>query len=93
MEIIRYLGEQLAKKINISPPAARGLLKLSIKDELGPFIALDKISYNELSKVLHNSLKKRLINLKISNYEEIVIFMTRELELNQSLITMAGVYL
>jgi len=33
MEIIKYLGNQLAKKINISPPATRGLLKLAIKDE------------------------------------------------------------
>ncbi len=93
MEIIKYLGDKLAKEINISPPAARGLLKLSIKDELDPFRPLFKITFNELRNVLQNSFKKRLINLEISNYEAIVNHMIIELELNQSLITMAGVYL
>ena len=37
MEIYNYLGDILADKIKISPPAARGLIKLAIKDELGSF--------------------------------------------------------
>ncbi|GAI01549.1 unnamed protein product, partial [marine sediment metagenome] len=37
MEIINYLGEYLSNIINISPPAARGLIKLAIKEELGSF--------------------------------------------------------
>ena len=45
MEIIRYLGDKLAEQMSISSPAARGLIKLSIKDELGPFKALTKINY------------------------------------------------
>ena len=93
MEIIKYLGDKLSEQINISPPAARGLLKLSIKDELGPFTDLNKISYNDLCNVLKNSFKNRLIYLEISNYEFIINNLLNELTLNQSLITMAGVYL
>jgi hypothetical protein len=93
MEIIKYLGDKLSEQINISPPAARGLLKLSIKDELGPFKDLNKISYNDLCNVLKNSFKNRLIYLEISNYEFIINNLLNELTLNQSLITMAGVYL
>ena len=93
MEIIKYLGDKLSQQINISPPAARGLLKLSIMDELGPFIDLSKTSYKELCRVMKTSFKKRLINLNISDYEIIVNNMLNELRLNQSLITMAGVYL
>jgi hypothetical protein len=91
MEIIKYLGDILSKQINISPPAARGLLKLSIKDELGPFKELNQINYNDLCMVLKNSLKKRLFKFEVPNYETIIKNMLSELTLNQSLITMAGV--
>ncbi|TFG15662.1 MAG: hypothetical protein EU535_01680 [Promethearchaeota archaeon] len=91
MEIIKYLGDKLSQQINISPPAARGLLKLSIKDELGPFIDLNQINYNDLCNVLHNSLKERLNKLEISNIEYIISYLLNELTLNQSLITIAGV--
>lgn len=93
MEIIKYLGDKLSERINISPPAARALLKLSIKDELGPFTDLNKINYNDLCKVLNLSFKFRLIKLEISDYNAIIKYMLNELTLNQSLITMAGVYL
>ena len=91
MEIIKYLGDKLSQQINISPPAARGLLKLSIKDELGPFTDLNQINYSDLRNVLHNSLKKRLHKLEISNIEYIISYLLNELTLNQSLITIAGV--
>ncbi|TFG08303.1 MAG: hypothetical protein EU539_02790 [Promethearchaeota archaeon] len=91
MEIIKYLGDKLAQKIGISPPAARGLLKLSIKDELGPFNPLDKLNFIDLKKVLQKSLNQRLIRLGVSDNQKIVEFMLSELTNNQSLITMAGV--
>jgi hypothetical protein len=93
MEIINYLADKLAVLLGISPPAARGLIKLSIKDELGPFIELKRINYNDLRNVLKNSLKKRLVTLKISKYVFIVNNLLNELEMNQSLITMEGVKL
>ena len=91
MEISRYLGDKLAEQMSISPPVARGLIKLSIKDELGPFKALDTINYNDYITVLNNSFKKRLIKLEVSNFEDIVDYLLEKLELNQSLITIAGV--
>ena len=36
MEIFNYLGEFLSLTINISLPAARGLIKLAIKKEMIP---------------------------------------------------------
>jgi len=91
MEIIAYLGNKLAEKIDISPPAARGLLKLSIKDELDPFKPVPQITFNELKTVIENALNKRLRKLEISNKDEIIKFMLGELRKNQSLITMSKV--
>lgn len=91
MEIIKYLGNNLAKKINISPPAARGLLKLAIKDELGPFKSLNQINFNDLKSVIENTLKLRLKKLEIPNSEILVEYLLHQLTKNQSLITMAGV--
>ena len=91
MEIIKYLGNNLAKKINISPPAARGLLKLAIKDELGPFKPLNQINFNDLKSVIENTLKLRLKKLEIPNSEILVEYLLHQLTKNQSLITMAGV--
>ncbi|MBD3255218.1 MAG: hypothetical protein GF383_09005 [Candidatus Lokiarchaeota archaeon] len=92
MEIIKYLGDKLANRIHISPPAARGLLKLAIKDELGPFIKFEHINYKDLSESIKNSFKKRLTNLKVADYEAITEYMLNELTLNQSLIVMGGVF-
>ncbi|MFX1238353.1 MAG: hypothetical protein ACFFAS_02325 [Promethearchaeota archaeon] len=89
MEIIRYLGDNLATYMGISPIASRGLLKLSIKDELGPFIDFKKITYNDLSKVINSSFKNRLIKLEISRYQAIINFILDELSKNQSLSTIA----
>ena len=91
MEIIHYLGNILAEKINISPTAARGLLKLSIKDELGPFIKFELIQFNNLEKAIKNSLRSRLDKLIDQDTEEIIELLLKELTENQSLITMANV--
>lgn len=91
MEIIKYLGNNLAKKINISPPAARGLLKLAIKDELGPFKPLNQINFNDLKSVIENTLKLRLKKLEVANSEILVEYLLHQLTKNQSLITMAGI--
>ncbi|MFW9936737.1 MAG: hypothetical protein ACFFD5_03765 [Candidatus Thorarchaeota archaeon] len=91
MEIINILGNGLANKISISPPAARGLIKLSIKDEIGPFKPLELINYDDLKSTIQNSLKARLKNLQIFNTEMIISDLMDILNKNQSLITMAGV--
>ncbi len=91
MEIIKSLGESLADKISISPTAARGLIKLSIKDELGPFTNVNKVNFNDLHKTISNSFKKRLVNLSIQDVEVITESMLTQLKHIQSLITMANV--
>jgi hypothetical protein len=91
MEIIKYLGSKLSDYINLSLPAGRGLLKLAIKDEFGPFHPINKLDYNKLALVIDNSLKKRLIDLRVPDFEEIIKHLQIELKSNQSLITIAGV--
>jgi len=91
LEIIKFLGDKLANKINISPPAARGLLKLAIKDELGPFKPISEINFNNFKSVMKNSLRLRLIKLDIPNIDILIEYMLYHLTKNQSLTTMARV--
>ncbi len=91
MEVIKFLGDKLATKINISPPAARGLFKLAIKDELGPFKLISEINFNDFISVIKNSLKLRLIKLNIHNNEILIEYIVYYLTKNQSLISMARV--
>ena len=91
MEIINILGKSLAKNLNISPPAARGLIKLSIKDEFGPFKPITQLNYEDFKLIINQSLRQRLINLKVVNVDLIIEIMLEVLKQNQSLITMAGI--
>jgi len=91
MDIIEHLGSRLAELISISAPAARGLIKLAIKDEVGPFKPLNQITFNEFKDTIENSLKKRLEILEISTFELIIKYLVRELTNYQSLITIGGV--
>lgn len=85
------MGENLAKNLNISPPAARGLIKLSIKDEFGPFKPMTQLNYEDFRAIITQSLKKRLLNLEVVNIEDVISNMLEDLNQNQSVITMAGV--
>lgn len=44
-----------------------------------------------MKNTIENSLKKRLINLNISNSNQVIIILINELNKNQSLFTIAGV--
>lgn len=88
IQIIYKLGEVLSKELGISPAASRGLIKLAIKEELGPFRRLDTIGLRDYQKLIQNSLKKRILKLNISNYEQLVDLLSKEILENQSLITM-----
>ncbi|MEJ2293907.1 MAG: hypothetical protein P8Y23_03995 [Candidatus Lokiarchaeota archaeon] len=46
-----------AERLYISPPAARGLLKLVIKDGFGPFKPLEQLTFNDYKGVLRNEVK------------------------------------
>ncbi|MFX1276802.1 MAG: hypothetical protein ACFFBP_15895 [Promethearchaeota archaeon] len=88
MTIINYLSDILAKKINISPSATRGLIKLSIKDQLGPYFDFNQVTYLDLKYSIENALKERLVRLKFDNIEDLIALLLLELKENQSLITM-----
>ena len=91
MEIIYILAEKLSQKIHISPPAARGLLKLSIKEEVGPFKPLNQLDYDDFKNSIEKALRMRLDKLSINNPNEIIEYLIKELRIIQSLITIGGV--
>ena len=91
MEILNILAEFIAKEINISPPAARGLLKLSIKDQIGPFKPLNQINFRDLKNTINSSLKTRLINLDVSNVNLLIENLIQQLIDKQSLIPMTKI--
>jgi hypothetical protein len=66
------------------------LIKLSIKDEVGPFMPLEKLSYDDLKLTIQNALRVRLVNLEIANSDQIVAHLLDELFKNQSVITLAS---
>jgi len=88
LTIIAHLGDKLASLISISAPAARGLIKLAIKDEFGPFHLYNQMNFEEFKSILKNSLRTRLKNLNISNIDNVINQMLDELTVKQSLITM-----
>ena len=91
MEILKVLADYIAKEINVSPPAARGLLKLSIKDEIGPFKPISQINFRDLKKTIRFSLKERLIKLNVSNVNLLVDNLIQYLVDKQSLIPMTKI--
>lgn len=91
MEVINILGEKLSLRINISPPAARGLLKLAIKNEIGPFKPFNQLNYEDLKKSIENALKIRLEKLDVKNPQKIIDNLMGELRKIQSIITIGGV--
>lgn len=91
MEVINILGEKLSLKIKISPPAARGLLKLAIKDEIGPFKPFNQLNYEDFKNSIENALKIRLEKLDINNPSKIIDNLIVELRKIQSIITIGGV--
>ena len=88
MQIINHLGEILSKKIQISATASRGLIKLAIKDEIGPFVPFNQITLKDYQVIIRNSLKKRLQRLNVENFEEIIELLVNELITHQSLVLM-----
>ena len=66
------------------------MIKLSIKDEIGPFKPLEKLTYDDFKLVIEKALRVRLVNLDITSTDQITTFLIDELNINQSLITIAG---
>ena len=87
MEVLNLLAFIISKEISISYPAARGLLKLSIIDKFGPFKSLKEIKYSDMTSVVNDTLKNRLIELNVRNYNKLISILMNELKNNQSLFT------
>jgi hypothetical protein len=85
VEILNLLASIISKEIKISYPAARGLLKLSIIDEFGPFKSLKEIKFSDMTSVVNDSLKNRLIELNVRDYKKLILILMNELKNNQSL--------
>lgn len=89
--MIQLIAEALSKKISISLPAARGLIKLSIKDEIGPFTPLEKLRYDDYEKVIKNALYKRLEKLEVEHPSNIIRLLIENLKNAESLILMSEI--
>jgi len=87
VEVLNLLAFIISKEISISYPAARGLLKLSIIDKFGPFKSLKEIKYSDMTSVVNDTLKNRLIELNVRNYNKLISILMNELKNNQSLFT------
>ena len=88
MDIITYFGDVLSEKIGIPPIAARGLLRFSLKDEVG---SAENPNYETLIKTFNNSFKDRLDRIGVENREKVASDMIKELSKKQSLFTMSTV--
>ena len=91
MEIVNILAVILAENITISQPAARGLFKLSLMDQIGPFKPLNQMEFKDFKDTINNALRKRLVELKISNLEKIISSLNLQLIEKQSLIPMTKI--
>jgi hypothetical protein len=88
VEIINILAEILSENVKISQPAARGLFKLSLNDQLGPFKPLNQMEFKDFKDTIDNALRERLVELKISNLEKLISNLNVQLIEKQSLISM-----
>ena len=88
MDAISYFGDKLSEKIDRPSIACRGLIRFSLRDEVG---SADNPDYNSLRKVFQNSLKTRLEKIGVENPNKITIEMVKELDRKQSLLTMSTV--
>lgn len=87
MKAIDYLGAKLAKLINQSPDAAKGLFLVAIEKEFGEF-GLHVLKIDNLLRVVNNSLKQMLLDLHVEEPDKIVVSLSDEIFKNQSLFLM-----
>jgi len=88
MEMIKYLSIILAEEIKLSPSASSGLIRLAIKDEIGPFTPLHHLNLSDYKTSCENALRRRLSKLGVVNIDQIIKRLMIELIKNQSLATM-----
>ena len=95
--IINYLGDFLAKKINLTPVAIRGMIKLAIKDEYCPIQHDKPLNYGNLKCVIQKPLKERIEKLQEQHdineetMNSLIAETLNQLNKGQSLITMSNI--
>ena len=86
-DIINFLGEKLAVKINKPAIACKGMIRLGIKEDHGDTQGL---TFEKVKLSIKSGVKKRLDNISIANSNEVCNYLLKELVSNQSLLTMAN---
>ena len=88
-DIIEYYGDILARMIKVSRGACKGLILLSAQEHeiAGANILLDG---RKLVDVFTHDLARKLVELGISNHEEVIDALVSDVKRNQSLFTMSS---
>lgn len=84
------MGEIIVSSLNVGITPAKGLIRLSIKDEY-PNQGTDPLTYDQMRNVITNSLIKRLQGLGFSNTKEISNELIKAITKVQSLFTMSSI--
>ena len=84
MDPFQFFGDLLSEKINKRPIACRGLIRFSLKDTGS---SAENLSYDSLLKAFKEGLNLRLENIGIEKTDIIINDMIKELQNNQSLLT------
>ena len=87
--IIGIMGEIIATAINKGVTPAKGLVRLSIKEEY-PNQGTTLLTFVQMKNVINNSLQNRLQGLGISNSKEISNELIRAITKIQSLFTLSS---
>jgi hypothetical protein len=87
MTIINYVGNNLAKLINKTPDAAKGLLYMVIEDGK-VHRNTEFLRFEDLKDILSNGLKDRLYKLDVANADDITKSLVEDLIRDQSLFVM-----
>jgi hypothetical protein len=87
MAIIEYLGDILAKAIDKSPAAAKGLLLMAIEAE-EQSMDVSFLRFQDLKRAITRSLKTRLEKLQVPDAVSITKMMGERLVKDQSLLVM-----
>ena len=88
MDIFRFFGEILSEQINKPPTPSAGLIRLGFKADF-PGKDPQTMTYDDLLFVFKNGLKKKLEFLNMDNINGIVNHMVKQLNLNQSILTIS----
>lgn len=82
------LGEKLSELTSKPLLACKGFLRLAIKDEFESATA--NLSVDTWEKVIRTRLGERLAKINISNIDQIIAELSKELYKNQSILTIAN---